>query len=234
MVKIKVRTINLPKTYLAKIKELKDNEEYPSRSEFVRIALKRFLLKELMFHEKLQNVKCDISENWLKIVTVNIPESYIKTMTLLAHNTYPSVSELVRVAVHDLLVEEFRFNEDDLKTNTIQEEMESKIIRKLEFTEPKERKTRENRVYKKPKNLLKVYQYDINKNYIISFLNELNGEKKNAFELEEITGFHNSMVRHTINLILKDYPTLIKKCSVGRGIAYHLNRERLKEVMEVV
>lgn len=238
MVKIKITTISLPKAYLVKIRELIQNEKYPSRSKLVRIAIKKLLKKELVFYSFLQELNYDISDNWSRIISVNLPKKYINIIGTLVQDIYPSRSELIRVAVHDLLIEELKEEKekDNNESSQIQKEIESKIIRRLEIIkETKERKPRKLiEQYKNPEKLLKIYQYEINRNLIISFLNEINGEMKDAYELQEIMGMDNSMVKYTINLILKDYPLLInKKHGNSNLLVYSLNREELKRVMEV-
>ena len=50
----------------------------------------------------------------MKIVTVNIPESYIKVMDKLVNKfkLHPSRSELIRVAVREFLKKEIKIGED--------------------------------------------------------------------------------------------------------------------------
>ena len=55
----------------------------------------------------------------MKIVTVNIPESYLDSIEkLVGHNgLYPSRSELIRVAVRDFLLRELKMANDMVKYN---------------------------------------------------------------------------------------------------------------------
>lgn len=68
----------------------------------------------------------------MKIVTVNIPESYLEDITRLLDNKkhrgglYPSRSELIRVAVRDFLIKELKnakemleYHEEKLKLDPI-------------------------------------------------------------------------------------------------------------------
>jgi len=53
----------------------------------------------------------------MKIVTVNIPESYLGSIEKLvgANGLYPSRSELIRVAVRDFLIRELKMANDMVK-----------------------------------------------------------------------------------------------------------------------
>ncbi|MFX1239002.1 MAG: ribbon-helix-helix domain-containing protein [Promethearchaeota archaeon] len=51
---MKIITINLPEKYLNAIQILNDLGVYPSRSEAIRIALERFLHKELTMDKDLE------------------------------------------------------------------------------------------------------------------------------------------------------------------------------------
>ncbi|MHA1291105.1 MAG: ribbon-helix-helix domain-containing protein [Promethearchaeota archaeon] len=51
---MKVITINLPEKYLKAIQVLKNTGRYQSRSDFIRVALKDFLLKELKMYNDLK------------------------------------------------------------------------------------------------------------------------------------------------------------------------------------
>lgn len=52
---MKIITINLPEKYLAAIQALKDNGNYPSRSEVIRLALADFLENELQYYKDFEN-----------------------------------------------------------------------------------------------------------------------------------------------------------------------------------
>ena len=53
----------------------------------------------------------------LKIVTVNVPESYIEAINKLigADGLYPSRSELIRVAVREFLIKELKMTKNFMK-----------------------------------------------------------------------------------------------------------------------
>lgn len=53
---MKIVTVNVPESYIAAMKRLVDNETnglYPSRSELIRVAVRKFLIKELKMAKKL-------------------------------------------------------------------------------------------------------------------------------------------------------------------------------------
>ena len=51
---MKIITINLPESYLDAIRVLTELELYPSRSEAIRVALRKFLPKELDYRDSLE------------------------------------------------------------------------------------------------------------------------------------------------------------------------------------
>ncbi len=55
----------------------------------------------------------------MKIVTVNVPESYIEAINKLigANGLYPSRSELIRVAVREFLIKELKMAKKFVKYN---------------------------------------------------------------------------------------------------------------------
>ena len=57
----------------------------------------------------------------MKIVTVNIPESYLDSIKKLVgqNGLYPSRSELIRVAVRDFLLRELKMANDMVKYNEV-------------------------------------------------------------------------------------------------------------------
>jgi len=61
VITIKIITINLPQKYLDAIQILQDFRIYPSRSEAIRVALRRFLSNELEFDRKLEDGNFKIS-----------------------------------------------------------------------------------------------------------------------------------------------------------------------------
>ena len=62
--------------------------------------------------------------NDLKIVTVNVPESYIESIKRLIgeNGLYPSRSELIRVAVREFLIKELRSANEMIKYKEVQVE----------------------------------------------------------------------------------------------------------------
>lgn len=66
----------------------------------------------------------------MKIVTVNVPESYIDAINKLIgeDGLYPSRSELVRCAVREFLIRELRSLED-LDLEEEEEELPSNLVR---------------------------------------------------------------------------------------------------------
>jgi len=62
--------------------------------------------------------------NDLKIVTVNIPESYLESIKRLIgeNGLYPSRSELIRVAVREFLIKELRMANEMIKYKEVEVE----------------------------------------------------------------------------------------------------------------
>ncbi len=62
--------------------------------------------------------------NDLKIVTVNVPESYLESIKRLIgeNGLYPSRSELIRVAVREFLIKELRRANEMIKYKEVQVE----------------------------------------------------------------------------------------------------------------
>jgi Arc/MetJ-type ribon-helix-helix transcriptional regulator len=62
--------------------------------------------------------------NDLKIVTVNVPESYLESIKRLIgeNGLYPSRSELIRVAVREFLIKELRSANEMIKYKEVQVE----------------------------------------------------------------------------------------------------------------
>ncbi len=82
----------------------------------------------------------------IKIVTINVPESYIDAMEKLVreHGLYPSRSELIRVAVREFLIKELKMannmaklKEDEIKAEDFDEKkfVRVPVIRKNEQNE---------------------------------------------------------------------------------------------------
>ncbi len=52
-------------------------------------------------------------EGLLKVITVNLPDSYIEAIQILIdYNIYPSRSEAIRSGLEDFLIKEAQFSED--------------------------------------------------------------------------------------------------------------------------
>lgn len=89
----------------------------------------------------------------IKIVTVNIPESYIDSIEKLVGNNglYPSRSELIRVAVRDFLLRELKManNMAMYKEGEIEEFDEDKYVKvPIERLDEKDEPVREFKTYK--------------------------------------------------------------------------------------
>ncbi len=106
----------------------------------------------------------------MKIVTVNIPESYIETIAKLVgnHGLYPSRSELIRVAVREFLIKELKMANDmamhkepEVKADDFDDKkfVRVPIVRRNEGNEP----VREFKTYKIVSNL-DFYEPPIEKN----------------------------------------------------------------------
>lgn len=94
----------------------------------------------------------------MKIVTVNIPESYLDSIEkLVGHNgLYPSRSELIRVAVRDFLLRELKMANDMVKYNEaeIEEFDDENYVRvPVERLNEKDEPIREFKTYKIVKRL---------------------------------------------------------------------------------
>ena len=60
---MRIVTVNLPEMYLQSIAELQSKGKYPSRSEAIRVALRKFLRQELAMVEKMMNSKAKADKN---------------------------------------------------------------------------------------------------------------------------------------------------------------------------
>lgn len=62
----------------------------------------------------------------MKIVTINVPESYIGSIEKLVgeHGLYPSRSELIRVAVREFLIKELKMAENMAKYKEVAKDEE--------------------------------------------------------------------------------------------------------------
>jgi len=91
----------------------------------------------------------------MKIVTINVPESYITSMKKLVgeHGLYPSRSELIRVAVREFLIKELKMADNMAKhkeAKTPEEVLDpKKYVRvPVERLNEKEEMIREFKTYK--------------------------------------------------------------------------------------
>ncbi len=89
----------------------------------------------------------------MKIVTVNIPESYLDSIEKLVGETglYPSRSELIRVAVRDFLIRELKMANDlvKYKETEIEEFDDENYVRvPIEKLNEKDEPVREFKTYK--------------------------------------------------------------------------------------
>jgi len=96
--------------------------------------------------------------NDLKIVTVNIPESYLESIKRLIgeNGLYPSRSELIRVAVREFLIKELRRANEMIKYKEVQVEKldEKNFVRvPIEKMDENNEPVREFKTYKIVKRL---------------------------------------------------------------------------------
>lgn len=95
-------TINLPEAHLKTMSNVQGEDYENNRSVQIRKALDSFLDVEEHFREFLTD-----SDEKMRIITVNITNEQLNRITKLvkARNSFPSRSELVRVAVREYLIE---------------------------------------------------------------------------------------------------------------------------------
>jgi len=63
----------------------------------------------------------------MKIITINLPDRYYDDINILKEiGFYPSLSEFVRQAIHDLLAKDLEFN-DDCKPKKFKELLEKEL-----------------------------------------------------------------------------------------------------------
>lgn len=101
-------TINIPPFVKTAIKLLIDNDDYPSRSEFIRKAIK----KKLDEYEEIDNLlqrnemKLEDTDEKMAIVTVNIVEDHKNQIdNLINKKLFTGRSEFIREAAMNLIVE---------------------------------------------------------------------------------------------------------------------------------
>ena len=103
----------------------------------------------------------------MKIVTVNVPESYIEAIKKLIGQggLYPSRSELIRVAVREFLLKELKLAENMAKYNAVEKDIpeefddENFVRVPIESTNEKSEPIREFKQYK----ILKRLEYNSSK-----------------------------------------------------------------------
>lgn len=73
--------------------------------------------------------------NVIKLISVNLPESYLKVLEILvSENKFPNRSEAIRVAIRDLIKTEYLIEESierNILQRTIKPEIENEIQEKL-------------------------------------------------------------------------------------------------------
>ncbi|MEJ2252504.1 MAG: ribbon-helix-helix domain-containing protein [Candidatus Lokiarchaeota archaeon] len=93
----------------------------------------------------------------MKIVTVNIPESYLDSISKLVgdNGLYPSRSELIRVAVREFLIKEINLAKSLIKQQEPQnEDLDKEKYVRVPYSEnDKEEPVREFKTYKIVKKL---------------------------------------------------------------------------------
>jgi Arc/MetJ-type ribon-helix-helix transcriptional regulator len=71
----------------------------------------------------------------MKLISVNIPESYLRVLEILvAQGNFPNRSEAIRVAIRDLIKTEYLIEESvnsNLSPNLMESEVENKIQENL-------------------------------------------------------------------------------------------------------
>ncbi|MCK4287036.1 MAG: ribbon-helix-helix protein, CopG family [Candidatus Lokiarchaeota archaeon] len=73
--------------------------------------------------------------NVIKLISVNLPESYLKVLEILvSENKFPNRSEAIRVAIRDLIKTEYLIEESierNILQRAIKPEIENEIQEKL-------------------------------------------------------------------------------------------------------
>ena len=128
----------------------------------------------------------------MKIVTVNVPESYIGAINKLIgeNGLYPSRSELIRVAVRDFLLRELKMAKSMAKYNRSGEKEEEELdfdeenfVRvPIEKVNEKSEPIREFKSYK----IIKLLEYGTsNANYNGEIYNQTQTIDNNAYTMED-------------------------------------------------
>jgi Arc/MetJ-type ribon-helix-helix transcriptional regulator len=125
----------------------------------------------------------------LKVITINVPESYLGAINKLIgeNGLYPSRSELVRVATRDFLLRELKMAKDD-NYNEPEEEAEENFDEKnfvrvpIETVNENSEPIREYKSYK----ILKRLEYGTsNGNYNEGLYNQTQTTKHDNYTMEE-------------------------------------------------
>jgi len=162
----------------------------------------------------------------LKIITVNIPKSYIGAINKLIgpSRLYPSRSELVRVAVRDFLLKELKMAKNLAKYDRIEEEAEADFDEENFVRVPFE-KINENsepiREYKTYKILKRLEYDDSNADYNEELYNQtqITGADDYRTEDKEFPSFEEVEKRKPSLLQLrKSYPNLPDFTYINEGL----------------
>jgi Arc/MetJ-type ribon-helix-helix transcriptional regulator len=98
---LKICTINVSQDHLDFLDRLATQENYPSRSEFLRDKIDAFLTREAQLNQLLG----EETQDCLRIVSLNLPRSKIQQLEQLVQDKrYLSRSEVMRAMVRDCLI----------------------------------------------------------------------------------------------------------------------------------
>lgn len=177
----------------------------------------------------------------MKIVTVNVPESYIDAInTLIGENgLYPSRSELIRAAVRKFLLKELQmaktmvnykpevkdeFDDENFvripvsNTNEdnepVREFKDYKVLNRLEATEPTPKKyTSKQFKHAQPSKLIR-YTKDFPVDLTLSHIKDNPGITDK--DLETLTGYQYQTVRNNVLKAIKTYkiPVIVKTIDI--------------------
>ncbi len=82
-----------------------------SRSDFIRKAINNFILERENFHTYFSNYENNSKK--LKVIAFKLPEEQLSAIKLLCNNGfYPSISEVVRIAIINYLLKIINFNNE--------------------------------------------------------------------------------------------------------------------------
>ena len=154
----------------------------------------------------------------MKIVTVNIPESYIGAINKLIgeNGLYPSRSELIRVAVRDFLLREIKMANNMAKYNEQEEEAEEDFDEEnfvrvpIEKVNEKSEPIREFKAYK----IIKRLEYNTstsNTDYNGELYNQTQTTEHNDYKMEdkEFPSFEEiEKIKPNMQQLRETYPNL--------------------------